>query len=343
MDVGDRLGKDLMRPLVDNCKKKGIKFGLYFGTQEWEYPIIQDNGEIRMRYWFRRGVFMPSAPYTPAVEQMIPGKIPVKNFVKDYLIPQATEFIDKYDPDIMWYDGDWTTKCEDLGSFEISSYFYNQAEGRKEVAVCDRYGLDKNGKTYRGRLGDIFTSEHHSLSKDKMTGSHPWEENRAMGHTFSLNWIDTDETLMSPKELVDMFVGIVANGGNLLLMVCPDGNGEIPQIQIKRLKEIGKWLKVNGEGIYNTRAYSAPEEGDIRYTRSKDEKTVYAISLTFPGEELQLKSVAPAKDSKIFMLGYDKPLEWKHQDGVTTIRLPSDLQKAENRPCEYAYTFVIQQ
>jgi alpha-L-fucosidase len=341
MDVGERLGRDIMMPLVENCRKKGLKFGFYYGTQEWEYPIITDTGLV-IRKWFRMDYKNPGAPYTPDMENLIPGKIPVKNFLNDYLIPQAVEFIDRYDPDILWYDGDWDTAIEELGSDQISAYFYNQAEGRKEVAVNDRYGL-KDKRTSRRRLGDIFTFEHSPLKvpNPNKSGKHAWEENRGISTSFGFNWQDTDENVISSKEFIDMFVDIVSDGGNLLLIVNLDGKGALPEVQVKRLKDIGKWLKLNGEGIYYTRPYTTPKEDRIRYTRSKDNSTVYAISLEWPGKELQLKSLVPAKDSKVYMLGYDKPLKWTHKDGVTTVALPSALQKAENRPCEHAYTFKL--
>jgi alpha-L-fucosidase len=229
-----------------------------------------------------------------------------------------------------------------LGSDRISAYFYNKAEGRKEVAVNDRYGLKKEDRrSSRSRLGDIFTSEHHSIADSKKNGNHAWEENRGISTSFGFNWQDTDANVISSKKFIDMFVDIVSEGGNLLLIVNLDGKGALPDVQTKRLKDIGRWLKVNGEGIYYTRPYTTPKEDNIRYTRSKDKSTVYAISLEWPGKELQLKSVEPAKGAKVYMLGYDKPLKWTHKDGVTTISLPASLQKAEKRPCEHAYTFKL--
>jgi alpha-L-fucosidase len=342
MDVGTRLGQDLMRPLVDNCRAKGLKYGFYYGTQEWEYPIINDKDELVIRQWYR-GYKNPGAPYTPDMENLIPGKIAVKDFLKDYLIPQAVEFIDKYDPDIVWYDGDWMDPIEDLGSLDISAYFYNQAAGRKEVVINDRYGLGKDKKTSRRRLGDVYASEHGNMAElaIKKERNHAWEENRGISHSFGFNWQDTDENVISSKEFVDMFVNVVAHGGNVLLIVGLDGQGGLPAIQETRLKDIGKWLKVNGDGIYYTRPYEISVEEQIRFTRSKDNQTIYAISLEWPGKQLSLKSVEPAKGSKIYMLGYDKPLKWTVKNGVTTIDIPSKLQKAENRPCDYAYTFKI--
>jgi alpha-L-fucosidase len=356
LDAGDRLGKDLMQPLVDNCRKNGLKFGFYYGTQEWEYPIIGDRGDLLCRTWFRgnttTGAYNASELASVSTrkkvsiadwENIIPGKIPVRDFLKEYLIPQAIEFIDRYDPDILWYDGEWTDPVEKLGSYEIAAYFYNHNEGKKEVAVNDRYG-QVDGKGLRRKRGDIYTSEYgyrDNTIRLEPWMKHPWEENRSISQSFGYNWQDTDKNVLTSKELIDMFINIVSAGGNLLLMLNLDGQGALPEMQELRLKEIGKWLKVNGEGIYYTRSCSVFSEDKVRFTRSKDNKTVYAISLEWPGKELQLKSVEPLKGSEIYLLGYKKPLKWSHKDGVTTIVLPNNLQKETGRPCSYAYTFRI--
>lgn len=335
-DVGNMLGKDLIAPIVDCCKKNGLKFGFYFSTDEWEYPVIDQDGMLKIRKW--GGHY---EPYNPIQEGRTSGKIAVTDFAKDYIIPQAVEFIDKYDPDILWYDGEWNAPVELLGSYDISAYFYNQAETRKEVAVNDRYGLE-NGKRLRSHRGDFFTSEYGDMSDDNRI-RHAWEECRGISQSYGFNWQDTDENIISSKEFIDMFVDIVSKGGNLLLIVNLDAQGALPEIQEKRLKDIGRWLKINGEGIYYTRAYSTPVEENIHYTRSKDNKTIYAISTEWPGRKLQLVSVKPAKHSEIYMLGVEKPLKWNHKNGITTITIPESLQEVSNRPCDFAYTFRIHQ
>ena len=335
-DAGDMLGKDLVKPLVDNCRAKGLKFGFYFSTDEWEYPVFDVKGNMVMRKWAGK-----IEPYEPRLETWASGKIAVNDFAKHYIIPQAVEFIDNYDPDILWYDGEWDTPVELLGSYEIAAYFYNRAEGRKEVAVNDRYGRE-TGKYLRSYRGDIFTSEYGDMTDDNRL-RHVWEENRGISQSFGFNWQDTDENVISSKDFIDMFVNIVSKGGNLLLIVNLDARGALPEIQEKRLKDIGKWLNVNGEGIYFTRAYATTSEGNVRFTRSKDNRTVYAISLEWPGNQLKLNAVRPADNSLIYMLGYREPLKWSYQNGVTTIILPAKLQKASGRPCDYAYTFRIQQ
>ena len=335
-DAGDMGPKrDLIKPIVESCKKRGLKFGFYFSVEEWEYPLIDANGNIKPRLWATKNV-----PSLEELEKKASGKIPVKDFVKDYIVPQAVEFIDQYDPDIIWYDGEWTTDANDLRTYEISSYFYNHAEGRKEVAVNDRYGTE-DGKRLRFVRGDFFTSEYHSLTDENKKSTHAWEECRGISQSFGYNWQDTEANVISTKAFIDMFVDIVAKGGNLLLIVNLDGQGALPELQKKRLIDIGKWLKVNGEGIYSTRPFTHQIDGIVTYTLSKDNQYVYAIVKEWPGQELHLKGINPAKGSKIEMLGFDKPLEWIiGNDGVSVI-FPTILQDMKNRPCEYAWILKI--
>jgi alpha-L-fucosidase len=293
-DAGD-MGpqRDIIKPIVENCRKHGLKFGFYFSVEEWEYPLIAADGNIKLRLWETK-----KTPSMEELEKKVSGKIPVKDFAKDYIVPQAVEFIDKYDPDLIWFDGEWTTEATELRTYEISSYFYNQAEGRKEVAVNDRYGI-KDGNRLRFVRGDFFTSEYHSLTDEKKKATHAWEECRGISQSFGYNWQDTEENVISSKAFIDMFVDIVARGGNLLLIVNLDGQGALPKTQGNRLLDIGKWLKVNGEGIYSTRSYVQQAEGSVSYTQSKDGRYLYAIMKEWPGRELHLKEVKPVKAVKL--------------------------------------------
>ena len=61
-------------------------------------------------------------PYTPDLDAKITGKIPVRDYATEYLVPQAKEFIDKYDPDLIWYDGEWKTSLEKLRTYDIAAF-----------------------------------------------------------------------------------------------------------------------------------------------------------------------------------------------------------------------------
>jgi alpha-L-fucosidase len=365
MDMGPK--RDLVRPLVEACNRKGLKFGFYFSLDEWYYPVIDKDGKKMIREWANRS-------YTPwessKTKIHLTGKYPVKDFFADYIVPQANEFIDMYDPDILWFDGDWDMAAEEYHSPDIISHFYNHAEGRKEVALNDR-----NGRT-RFQIGDFFCSEYHALPEGYEI-RHPWEENRGISQSFGYNHEDTEANVLSPRDFIHMFIRTVSENGNLLLIVNLDGKGALPEMQERRLREIGKWLDVNGEAIYATRPWltsvqkmsgetikvnegifggiatagnetasekAAASTGEVRFTQSKDGRTVYAICTEFPKGKLELPSIHLGENGKVTMLGTGgEDLKWTHKPTFERLTLSIDIPSSlyEKRKNEHAWVFKI--
>ncbi len=295
--------RDFAREMADACRAEGLKFGFYTSQAgEWEYPILQDDGTIRI------AVNTPERqrPYTPADEGICSGKVAVKDFVHDYIVPQSTEFIDRYDPDIIWNDFDWMTDADRNGSYEVAAYFYNQAAGRKEVACNDRHGKARP-EEIAGRFtkkprcwlrtvrGDFFTDEwgdtEECLDPAKW---HPWESCSGISKAYGNHWMENfDATMvMTEKEFICHFADIVARGGNLLLLVNLDPQGALPEVQARRLEQIGAWLKTYGEAIYATRICAPYRTDAVDYTQSKDGRTVYAI-VKEPAAEVTLACSLP--------------------------------------------------
>jgi alpha-L-fucosidase len=330
--------RDLIRPLVDECNQLGLKFGFYFSVEEWRMPVIE-NGEKKVRMWNAQPE--PWNPDPKQIKKMMSGKYFIEgDFFTHYIVPQAKEFIDLYDPDILWFDGEWDYLMETQHTPDILSYFLNRAEGRKEVTFNDRNGQSRH------KIGDFFTSEYHSLPPEvKLT--HPWEENRGISQSFGYNWQDTEENVLTVDEFIDLFVRTVSENGNLLLIVNLDGKGGLPDVQERRLREIGKWLKVNGEAIYGSRPWivTGEEDGKIRYTQSKDGRAVYAVCTDFPKDELKLKSLYIGPHSQVTMLGAEnEALQWKLQPGSWSerdlvITIPPSLY--DKRKNEYAWVFKV--
>jgi len=295
-DVVDMMpGRDLTAELVEECKKAGIYYGFYFSVEDYEYPMIDENNELYLRYWQTKHDFpagnakkeegsdvIKGKFISEIHNRLVSGKVPVTDFFEEYMLPQAKEFIDKYDPDLLWFDGEWHHSADFYKTPELVAYFYNKADGRKEVGTNDRMGKDT-----RKRHGDFYTSET-DVVVEKM--EHPWEENRSMSESYGYNQTDSLENYLSADELIQMFVRIVAKGGNLNLMVNPDGSGKVNSLQINLLKELGDWLKINGEAIYGTRPFETLCDNTqlgqpIWYTMSKDSTYAYAIIFDWPKSE----------------------------------------------------------
>lgn len=342
--------RDLTAELVEACEKEGIYHGFYFSVEEYEYPLIDENGSLVIRFW-SDGMAPDNAG---AVEEageirasfnseihnrMLSGKIPVRNFINELIVPQAKDYIDKYDPDILWFDGEWQRPAEYYRTPEIVAYFYNRAEGRKEVVSNDRLG-----KGTREEHGDFYTSETDEVVEKT---DYPWEENRSMSESYGYNHADSLENYLRADQLIHMFVRIVAKGGNLNLMVNPDGTGRVPDIQMDLLKELGDWLKVNGEAIYATRPYEVINDNTqlgqpVWYTMSKDSTYGYAIIFDWPKSETFIcKGANMIWDSEVTMLGYDEPLGWvdvgRSLWGMSAKVPEKMLGNPEARPCKHAW------
>lgn len=328
--------RDFAREMMDAARQEGLKFGAYISqADEWEYPILQEGGSIKIKLWGGK-----MTDYTPEMEGKTSGKIAVHDFFKEYIIPQVTAFVDNYDPDILWFDADWSTRASENGSFDITAYFYNKAEGRKEVCVNDRLGkLDPAEEKAFARKGikligcrtvrgDFFTDEWGDTAENIDPAAwHPWESCSGISKAYGNHWMEEYDPsmVMSDKEFICHFTSIVARGGNLLLLVNLDGEGAIPKVQEARLRSIGKWLASNGEAIYGTRIVAPYSTPAIDYTRSKDGSTLYAIVKETGVDEVAL-ACEVAQGAKVYLLGELEPLPTKCRGSQTIVQLPPRLR-----------------
>ena len=260
------------------------------------------------------------------------------------------EVIDRYQPDQIWFDFG-LGKIPDVYKQKMAAYYYNHERLWGKPVIITR----KNDYLPDGvGVLDIERGWTKGIARDL------WQTDDSTAHN-SWSWVQ-GLRVKTPEEMVHELIDIVSKNGVLLLNVCPKADGTITPEQQTVLREMGRWLKVNGEAIYATRPWEVYGEGpthtekeggflktlhytaaDIRYTRSKDGRTLYAIAMGWPEEKFTLDFVQVDRASpgaKVTLLGYGKPLpfhvgEKKH----LTIELP-DL-KPDARPCQHAYALKI--
>ena len=365
-------GRDIYKEINDAARERNMKMGFYFSVSEWEYPVIVDKRQSQWDPIPNLAVFQdelgqiarakPLASFFPEVmDRMVSGKIPVRDYFSDYMMPSFKEVVDKFDPDLIWYDGGWGSPVSVSRVGELSAYFYNKAAGRKDVVINNRAGstlsdvdlkrvseLMKNGDmkkameiyTTAPQLGDYGTPEY-SFGEAKTTQK--WEVCRSISPAFGYNWQDDDASSLSSKELIKLFIKIVSENGNLLLVISPDGSGKLPEIQKDRMLDLGKYLKVNGEAIYGTRAWDRTHDGpDTYFTRSKDGKYLYVHSTEWSGTAIKVNGVKPVKGSRVTMLGASSTVKWRPVDGGMELTVPAQYEVARNRPSEHAMVFKVQ-
>ena len=154
-----------------------------------------------------------------------------------------------------------------------------------------------------GNYGDYYTPEGFVPGNRENT-SMPWFVIYPLGSSFSY---ESDAARHKGSAwIIGNLVDAVSKGGNFMVGIGPDPNGLFHPTAVEQLKEAGAWLRVNGEGVYASRPreLSLWKEGeDLRFTRSKDLRTVWAFALKWPGRELALTSVNPRTGSEIRMSG----------------------------------------
>jgi len=186
-------------------------------------------------------------------------------------------------------------------------FFDGPAEGLRELA----WKLQPNVVVTRGA---IQTPEQY-IPGAPLEGV--WESNLTMGTQWQYK--PTNELYKSGGRLIEILIETRAKGGNLLLNVGPKPDGELPIEQEERLREMALWMFVNHESIYATRPWVLTNEGEVWFTKKKDENTVYAFIKQTPHlwtlgdwRDIVLKSVRATEKTEASVLGQnDKVLEYK--------------------------------
>jgi alpha-L-fucosidase len=254
-----------------------------------------------------------------------------------YLKPQLKELLTGYGKlGVLWFDGEWVKEwTEDQGK-DLYNWVRNL---QPQIIVNNRVGKGRQGMQGMNRdtsfVGDFGTPEQEILSTSSTMA---WESCMTMNDTWGFKTNDTN--WKSSETLVKNLVDIVSKGGNFLLNVGPTSEGLIPSPSVERLKEMGEWIKVNGEAIYGVRQLRNYKEGDnLRYTASADGKTINAFLMNWSGRQLNIRQIKPTDGSKIKMIGYDADLNWKYDSKKGLIvELPDQV----NLPCKYVWVLKIE-
>jgi alpha-L-fucosidase len=207
--------------------------------------------------------------------------------------------------------------------------------GLVSIARRNQPGLIVVDRAVGGRFENYRTPEQ-KIPEEPLP--YPWETCMTLGDSWS--YVPNDH-YKPARTVVQMLVDVVAKGGNYLLNVGPDANGELPPVAVDRLREIGAWMKVNGEAIHASRAIAPYRYGKFRYTQLHD-GTVHAIYLPDENETrlpktLRIPGPAPRAGTQVTVLGADAPLAWRRDGNVTVVEVPAAIRKST----AHAYAWSI--
>ncbi len=329
--------RDIVKELCDAAHKRDIKIDLYFSHPDW-YDAD-----------FRPYVAHP-LQITDSAEWMTPNDVKFsKARIGDHaiVVPDPTEAEVKRTMErhraqlleLLTNYGKIDMLCLDmwLGPRvwpELRKTLLMMRQLQPDVMLRNR-GI--------GNYGDYYTPER-VVPGSKQASDKPWFSIYPLGTDFSYD--PEAANYKGTKWIVHNLVDTAAKGGGFMVGVGPSSHGEFHPAALRQMKATGAWLKVNGEAIYATRPRAGTlwSEGDaVRYTRSKDGRSVYAILTEWPGSQATLTTARPREGSKITLLGSKQNLAWKFDSARgTTITLPENLQQASNRPCDYAWSLKIE-
>lgn len=312
---------DILKDVLDATRKEGLGVGVYFSKPDWSTE----------NFWWS---YYPPKDRNPTYDiTKFPDRW--KSYV-EYTQNQINELTTNYGKiDMLWLDGCWVLPKAAITKklSEFCKYPYDMDINMKLIAEKARQkqpGMLVVDRWVPGEYENYLTPEQKMPEKALAV---PWESCITMGGAWG--WVPNDN-YKSSKEIIQLLTNIVAKGGNLLLGIGPNGKGEFEPKVYQNLAEVGKWLRTNGEAIYETKPVEPFLDGKVAYT-AKGDHTIYGIYMPAKNEkELPSEIVVKTKlkgKLKVSLLASKEKLNVKNVNGEVRISIPhalgSDLAKQE--------------
>ena len=337
VDMGPK--RDVLKDLTDEIKKQGLICG------------VSSHLAFNYNFYNQQPYFDNSDPkyadlYAPPHKM---GDSVSADWLAKTWWPRTKEIIDKYDPDILWFD--FYLDRPEFAPYhkKLAAYYYNSGLKRGQDVVLQTKNYKYESYKKGTHMLDLERSKMNDIKKEY------WQTDTSIGKNswyYATNWKPK-----SANDLIADLMDIVSKNGCLLLNIGPRKDGIIPDDQKKTLLDIGKWLQTNGEAVYGSKYFDIYGEGptetatghlsesknkgftqaDIRFTTNND--VLYAAVLKTPTKDIHVRYLTDSKIKikSIELLGSNAKIEFKQSAEGTTITLP----KAVN--LEYAWVFKIQQ
>ena len=267
-------------------------------------------------------------------------------------LARATELVEKYKPEIVYYD--WWIGQPNFRSRvqEFDAFYYNfaAAHGYTGVVNFKDFSMDWNSAVRDFERGQLASIEPNHWQTDTSISKLSW------------GYIENDQ-YQPPEFLIHQLIDIVSKNGNLLLNIGPKPDGTIPDQIQSTLLGMGSWLKANGDAIYGTTPWRVYGEGptqviggafhdqdtkpytteDFRFTAKGN--TVYAVGMGCPASgadgSATIHALGAAKEAKgltldsIELIGSTDKVTWKQTPDALNVTLPASAS------CKYAYVLKI--
>jgi alpha-L-fucosidase len=283
-------GRDPLPDLARECRRRGIRFGIYYSILDWHHrsqlPLADGSG----------------------LTDMLPG---MKDRYVSEMKEQLRELIERYDPDLLWFDGDWGGE----------RWWWTAVDGRALYRFLRtlKPALVVNERVKReSGLGDFQTPEQ-MIPETPPEGD--WESCLTMNDHWGYH--AGDERWKTPRELIRTLAEIASKGGNLLLNVGPKPDGSLPWETRASLKQVGRWMRAFGQSLYG----SSPSpfsytSGRVRFTAKPG--LLFAHVFEWPPERiLKLPAIRNVISAAYLMGRPDAKLPFRRAGEGIEIDLPA--------------------
>lgn len=301
-------GKDPIAALSEECKKQGVKLCFYHSIMDWHHPsqYVEQEGRHRTAGHGQNSILEDR-----------------KEEYVTYMKAQLRELVEKYDPAVLWFDGEWVNWWTEPDGKDLYQYCRSL---KPSLIINNRVGKGRQGMQGMNKgpdyAGDFGTPEQE-LPATGLPGV-DWETCMTMNETWGFK--SYDENWKSTETLIRQLIDAASKGGNYLLNVGPTAEGIIPEASVTRLKEMGEWMKVSGEAIYGTSA-SPFEVLEWGRATVKDNKIYLSV---FDWPEGSLEVPLPGQDiTRAYLLADPgKELKLKKGESSLAITLPAQAPDA---------------
>lgn len=326
--------RDLIGDLAASVRRKGLRFGVSnHGIENFTFVNPAPELDQRLRslaadlYDDRWAAFYNVKDRSPRA---------MSGFLADW-VNRNVELIDKYRPDILWFDNGVNLRVLDPLKRTVAAYYYNRArQWGKPVSISTKFVAYAPSNDDRRQIGSIIDFEKVGKRSPAAIRPGPWMVDDAIGST----WGYTEGMRVAPeREIIARLMDTAAKGGTYLLNISPKADGTIPDEQRRTLLGIGRWLTVNGEAVYGTRPWRTFGEGDLRGIRfTVNRARLYATILDPSATEVRIANLGSTagRISSVSLLGHRGPVGFRQEKAGLIIRMPSGAP-----PSDLPLTFKI--
>jgi alpha-L-fucosidase len=300
--------RDILGELKAECVKQGIHFCLYYSIIDWNHPS---------QTWSMEGAGLTVMSSTAARNAYIAD-----------MKTELAELITKYNPEVLWFDGDWFAEPPYQGNALMGWWQHTDGQNLYNYLIGLKPTLVINERVKRDfGLGDFAVAEN-GMPGSPM--SRPWELNTTMNGTWGYNsGAQSESSYRSVASFVQELATAASREGNYLLNIGPDGNGNVPPLTTSRLNGIAAWMNVHGNSIYGTTRnpfVSSPSWGVC----TKKSGALYCHVFTWPGTTLAVPAISNAISRIYLMNNPGTSLSYTVSGGNINITVPGSAPNAND-------------